>query len=48
MLEIEYDDRLILSARYEELWAPPRRISEMFKQLFREDRERLWAGYTAI
>jgi hypothetical protein len=48
-LRSDYSDPLGFWRRYDEFWAHARRISEMFKtlkQLFREDRERLWAAYS--
>ena len=48
-LQNDYADLLGLFWRhYDEFWAHARRISAMFKTpLFREDRERLWAAYSA-
>jgi hypothetical protein len=48
-LQSDYRDLLGLFWRhYDEFWAHARRISAMFKTpLFREDRERLWAAYSA-
>jgi len=49
-LQCDYGALPILEPRYDEFWAHARRISAMFKTLkplFREDRERLWAAYSA-
>src|SRR5712692_9519574 len=50
-LQSDYRDLLgLFWRRYDEFWAHAQRISEMFKTLkplFREDRERLWAAYSA-
>src|SRR6266849_6728936 len=48
-LQSDYRDLLGLFWRHDdEFWAHARRISAMFKTpLFREDRERLWAAYSA-
>ncbi len=47
-LQSDYIDPLGFWRQYDEFWAHARRISAMFTtQLFREDRERLWAAYSA-
>jgi uncharacterized Zn finger protein (UPF0148 family) len=48
-LQSDYRDLLgLFWRRYDEFWAHVRRISAMCKTpLFREDRERLWAAYSA-
>ncbi len=49
-LESDYTGPLGFWRRYDDFWAHARRISEMFKTLkplFQEDRERLWAAYSA-
>jgi len=48
-LQSDYRDLLGLFWRHDdEFWAHARRISAMFKTLlFQEDRERLWAAYSA-
>src|SRR5260370_42154415 len=48
-LRSDYGDLLGLFWRqYDEFWAHARLISAMFKEpLFRDDRERLWAAYSA-
>jgi hypothetical protein len=50
-LQSDYRDPLdLIRPRYDEFWAHARRIAEMFKTLkplFHEDRERLWAAFSA-
>jgi hypothetical protein len=44
-LQSDYSDPLGFWRRYDEFWADAKLISAMFKEpLFRDDRERLWAG----
>src|SRR5216683_3910789 len=47
-LQSDYIDPLGFWRRYRDFWAHAKRISAMFKTpLLREDRERLWAAYSA-